>query len=109
MKKFAYVLIFILLTGIRLCAEAEIVEFDNSLYRMNQVSAVDGSFTVRKKRGLKKGISQSKDILGLVTTGNSGVQQACENGGISQIHSIDRKTEGLWFFYRKYITIIYGE
>jgi hypothetical protein len=59
--------------------------------------------------GLKKGLSNSVNVLGLVELGNAGIKEAAKNGNISKIQFVDAKRERLYVFYEKLTTIVYGE
>ena len=66
--------------------------------------------------GLKCGEATTNNILGLVETGNRGIQTAAENGGITKIHYVDTKVSKVYiplFFIPIYVkqtkTLVYGE
>lgn len=59
--------------------------------------------------GLRRGISNSINVLGLVELGDAGIKEAAKNGNISKIQFIDTKREKLYVFYEKLTTVVYGE
>jgi len=57
----------------------------------------------------KVGTAESTGIL-CFATGNSSLQAAMQNGGITKIHHVDYKvTNVLGGLYIKYTTVVYGE
>jgi hypothetical protein len=56
----------------------------------------------------KVGTSESKAII-CFATGDSSIQTACKNGGITKIHHVDSKVFQVLGLYAKYTTVVYGE
>lgn len=66
--------------------------------------------------GLKCGEATTNNILGLVETGNRGIQVAAKNGGITKIHYVDTKVNKVYIplvfipiYVKQTKTIVYGE
>jgi len=59
--------------------------------------------------GLKKGTSNSINVLGLVEIGDAGIEEAAKHGNITKIQFVDAKREKLYVFYEKLTTVVYGE
>jgi hypothetical protein len=58
--------------------------------------------------GNRVGEACSSSILGLVATGDSTIEAARRNGGITQITSVDDSAMSILGFYAKYCTIVRG-
>lgn len=65
---------------------------------------------------LKCGEATTNNILGLVETGDRGVQAAARNGGITKIHYIDTKINKVYIplgfipiYVKQTKTLVYGE
>lgn len=58
---------------------------------------------------LKKGTSNTLNVLYLVETGDAGIKEAAENGNISQVHYVDMKIKTVLFFFQRITTTVYGE
>ena len=58
--------------------------------------------------GNRVGVACSTSILGLVATGDSSIERARRNGGITKITSVDRKRRNVLFLYYKNCTIARG-
>jgi hypothetical protein len=56
----------------------------------------------------KVGTSESKAII-CFATGDSSIQTACKNGGITKIHHVDSKVFQVLGLYARYTTVVYGE
>jgi hypothetical protein len=56
----------------------------------------------------KKGEACSQGILG-VATGDSSIQAACANGGITKIHHVDYHVMSVLGVYGKTTVTVYGE
>ena len=56
----------------------------------------------------KVGTAESKAII-CFATGDSSVQKAMENGGITKINHVDCKIMNVLGVYVKYTTVVYGE
>ena len=59
--------------------------------------------------GTKVGTSEVVGILGLVATGDAGINEAAKNGGISKISHVDRHVMSILGLYAKYTVYVYGE
>ena len=58
--------------------------------------------------GSKTGTSMSKSYLGLVATGDSSINTAKRNGGISTVSSVDKKVNNILGIYTEYTTTVSG-
>lgn len=58
--------------------------------------------------GTKVGTSKATSILGLIGTGNAGIDAAAKNGGISKISHVDVKVNSILGIYSTYVTYVYG-
>ena len=56
----------------------------------------------------KVGTSESTAII-CFATGDSSIQKAMQNGGITRIHHVDCKVFSVLGLYAKYTTVVYGE
>jgi hypothetical protein len=56
----------------------------------------------------KVGTAESKAII-CFATGDSSIQTACKNGGITKIHHVDSKVFQVLGLYAKYTTVVSGE
>lgn len=81
--------------------------YDNAYYYVDQKIPVSGE-TFHNK-GYKMGTSEAINVLGLVSTGDAGIKKACQNGDINKIYHVEQKVLGIYIFFRKYTTIVYGE
>jgi hypothetical protein len=59
--------------------------------------------------GSKVGTAEATSILGLIATGDAGINQAAKNGGISKISHVDFHTMSILGLYGKYTVYVYGE
>jgi predicted small lipoprotein YifL len=59
--------------------------------------------------GSKVGTSEVTSILGLVATGDAGINEAAKNGGISKISHVDMHVMSILGLYAKYTVYVYGE
>lgn len=57
----------------------------------------------------KVGTAKAISVLGLVATGQAGVQNACKNAGITKIHHVDEKAVSVLGIFASYEVIVYGE
>jgi len=57
--------------------------------------------------GNRVGEACAQSYFGLIATGDASIETARRNGGITQISSVDGKTEGL-LVYSKYCVIVRG-
>ena len=65
---------------------------------------------------LKSGEAVTNNILGIIETGDRGIQTALKNGGITRIHYIDTKVNKVYIplgfipiYVKQMKTIVYGE
>jgi len=56
----------------------------------------------------KVGTAESTAII-CFATGDSSIQKAMQNGGITKIHHVDAKVFQVLGLYAKYTTVVYGE
>lgn len=59
--------------------------------------------------GKKVGTSSASNILGLVATGNAGIEAAAKNAGIKKITHVDSKKTSILGIFSTYTTTVYGE
>ena len=59
--------------------------------------------------GTKVGTSKAFNILGLVSVGEAGIQDAAKDAGITKISHVDYKTTGVLGLFTITKTIVYGE
>lgn len=59
--------------------------------------------------GKKVGTSQSTNVLGIVFTGDGGINKAVKDGGIKKISHVDQNTTSVLGVFSTYKTIVYGE
>lgn len=59
--------------------------------------------------GTRSGEAETMSILALVALGDASIKTAAQNGGITQIHSIDYHYTNIVGVYQKYVTIVHGE
>ena len=57
---------------------------------------------------MKMGVAQSRSILGLIATGDSSIEAACQVGKITRIHHVDWEVESFFGVYSVYKTRVYG-
>lgn len=58
---------------------------------------------------LKKGKSDSINVLGVVEVGDAGIESAAKAGNIKKIAFIDVNEMTVFFFFRRVTTTVYGE
>ena len=69
----------------------------------------DAAVAVGSASGSEKvGTSESTAII-CFATGDSSIQKAMQNGGITKIHHVDAKIFQVLGLYAKYTTVVYGE
>jgi len=69
----------------------------------------DAAVAVGNAAGSEKvGTSESQAIV-CIATGDSSIQKAMQNGGITKIHHVDCKVFSVMGVYAKYTTVVYGE
>lgn len=59
--------------------------------------------------GKKVGESSSTNVLGIVWTGDGGINKACKDGGIKKISHVDVQQTSILGFFTTYKTYVYGE
>ncbi len=59
--------------------------------------------------GSKVGTSEVTSILGLVATGDAGINAAAKAGGITKISHVDMHTMSILGLYAKFTVYVYGE
>lgn len=59
--------------------------------------------------GEKVGEASSQNVLFLAGWGNSGLDRAMANGGISKVNHIDYRIQNYALIYQRYTTIVHGE
>lgn len=69
----------------------------------------DSKIATSNTVGSKVGTASSTNVLGLVTVGDGGVQEAAKDAGITKISHVDTKVSDVLGLYRKVTTIVYGE
>ena len=69
-----------------------------------------------KLSNLKKGQATSTNFLYLFDVGNSGIEEARKNGGITKIHYVDKKIDKVYIpllflpiYAKSTTTVVYGE
>ena len=69
----------------------------------------DAAVAVGSANGSDKvGTAESTAII-CFATGDSSIQKAMQNGGITKIHHVDAKVFSVLGLYAKYTTVVYGE
>ncbi len=68
-----------------------------------------GAKTTKDLKYLKKGVSESKCILGLVELGDAGIEEAARAANIKQVYFIDIKVKSIFIFFSRLTTEVYGE
>lgn len=93
----------VLLTG---CVGVTPIQGGSAAWVYTQTS---GGVSVGSASGYSKvGTATSKAII-CVATGDSSIQAAMKNGGISKIHHVDCKVTSVLGIYVEYTTVVYGE
>ncbi len=59
--------------------------------------------------GSKRGTSSATSFLGIIATGDAGVEAASNNGGITTIHTVDQTTTNVLGLFATYKTTVTGE
>jgi hypothetical protein len=57
----------------------------------------------------KRGTATTKNYLGLVSTGDAGIEQAKAAAGITKVGSVDAKYKNILMFYNETTTTVCGE
>ena len=78
------------------------------IFSQVQGAVVAGAPVGQTTSTAKIGMADSQAIL-FFATGDSSVQKAMENGGITKIHHVDCKFMNVLGVYAKYTTVVYGE
>lgn len=69
---------------------------------------VKAPINANKAAGSKKGEACASSILGLIATGDAGIDTAKRNGGISEISSVDYESLNVLMLYARFCTIVRG-
>lgn len=74
------------------------------------------NYSMPEINGLKSGEATTKNILGIIETGNRGIQAAAKNGDISRIYYIDSEVNKVYvplgfipIYMKQTKTIVFGE
>lgn len=59
--------------------------------------------------GKKVGTASYSNVLGLVATGDGGIQKAAKDGGIKKISHVDQKRTGFLGLFTSTKTFVYGD
>ena len=97
---FALLLLVALLTGCATQVPFGALLIDNTLPMQVGDNSVKAS---------KVGMATSQSYLGLIAVGDSSIQAACKDGGISKISHVDWKVKNILGFMGEYTTTVYGE
>lgn len=73
------------------------------------VDATDPVAATSNPVGKKVGTSSSTNVLGIVHTGDGGINKAAKDGGIKKISHVDQERTSVLGFFTTYKTIVYGE
>ncbi|WP_257455201.1 TRL-like family protein [Archangium lipolyticum] len=68
-----------------------------------------GFINEQTKLGSKSGESCITSILGLVTTGDAGVNETAKKAGINRVTHIDQKLTNIIGVYATYCVVVYGD
>ncbi|MBI9020163.1 MAG: TRL-like family protein [Verrucomicrobia bacterium] len=60
-------------------------------------------------KSTKVGTAMSQSYLGMIAIGDSSIQTAAQNGGITKISHVDWKVKNILGFIGEYTTTVYGE
>ena len=72
-------------------------------------TSTDAAVAVGSGNGFSKiGTAESTAII-CFATGDSSIQKAMTNGGITKIHHVDAKVFSVLGLYAKYTTVVYGD
>lgn len=58
---------------------------------------------------MKVGTAMSTSVLSLVATGDSSIEAAMKNGGITKVHHVDWQARNILGLYGEFKTTVYGE
>ncbi len=64
--------------------------------------------TATTAQGSKKGYACARNYLGLIASGDASIEAAKENGGITNVATVDSEISSFLFFYGKYCTVVTG-
>lgn len=59
--------------------------------------------------GKKVGTSQAINVLGIVASGNAGIDAAAKKAGIRKISHVDKRQTSVLGIFSSYQTIVYGD
>lgn len=113
-------LLFIVITSIEATYAVNVSKyFDQGGIYTNSSFPVEVAKTSNENIDLKKlksGESTSNNILWIIEVGDSGIQTAVKNGGITKIHYVDKKINKVYIplgfipiYVKQTKTIVYGE
>ncbi len=68
-----------------------------------------GTAATSNQLGTKVGRAKATNVLGIVATGDAGIQAAAREGGISKISHVDQKQKSVLGIVSTSQTIVYGE
>lgn len=57
----------------------------------------------------KKGTSQARSYIGIVSQGDASIKAAMAEGGISKVHHVDYEAFNVLGFYGEHTTTVYGK
>lgn len=60
-------------------------------------------------KSTKTGTATSQSYLGIIAVGDSSIETAVKNGGITKINHVDWKVKNILGFIGEYTTTVYGE
>lgn len=91
--------------------------YSNSSFPQSVATAINNNGKTIDISTLKRGESKSRNWFGIIEKGNSGINEAMKDGGITKVHFVDNKVDKVYvpyfFFLPIYIkqktTIVYGE
>lgn len=69
----------------------------------------EGNSVTANTFGKKVGQSQAINVLGVVATGDAGINTAAKNGGIKKVSHVDVKKMSVLGIFSSYTTIVYGD
>jgi hypothetical protein len=56
-----------------------------------------------------QGEACAQNFLGLIAQGDASIEAAKENGGVSDVTTVDHKTKSILGLYAQFCTVVYGE
>lgn len=69
----------------------------------------EAGMATRETNATKRGESCSQNILGIASTGDSSIDSAKKDGGITRVASVDYKVFNILFVYGRLCTVVTGE